>query len=235
MSIRAPEFSGKHFDNERLTLSTPSDFIQFNPVQLSDTVPENTAALREACTKLAARDLHASYENTDLIGSNGNVSIRRAHNGMSSGFVITATQLPSKENLAPEDCVHLETCAGGEAHYHGSKLPSSESIMHWHLFETFPAIQAIVHVHESNALLYSESNRSRWAELGIVESTQDIGGGTIEVGQATAETFTTESDYVILKNHRPDWDPGRTGTVILGRTLEEALNRTLEIHEVLKE
>ena len=230
MSIRAPEFSGKHFENERLTLSTPSDFIQFNPVQLSATVPENTTALREACTTLAERDLHSSYENTDLIGSNGNISIRRT-----SGFVITATQLPSKENLAPEDCVHLETCAGGEAHYHGSKLPSSESIMHWHLFETFPAIQAIVHVHESNALLYSESNRSRWAELGIVESAQDIGGGTIEVGQATAETFTTETSYVILKNHRPDWDPGRTGTVILGRTLEEALTRTLKIHEALKQ
>ena len=216
-------------------MSADRDFIQFNPVQLSDTVPEDTTALREACTTLAARDLHSSYENTNLIGSNGNVSIRRAHNGMSSGFVITATQLPSKENLAPEDCVHLETCAGSEAHYHGTQLPSSESIMHWHLYETFPAIQAIVHVHESNAQLYSESNRSRWAELGIVESAQDIGGGTIEVGQATAETFTTESSYVILKNHRPDWDPGRTGTVILGRTLDEALNRTLEIHEALKE
>ena len=216
-------------------MSAARDFIQFNPVQLSASVPENTTALREACTTLAAHDLHTGYTGTDLIGSNGNVSIRRAHNGMSSGFVITATQLPSKENLAPEDCVHLETCAGSEAHYHGTRLPSSESIMHWHLFETFPAIQAIVHVHESNALLYSEPNRSRWAELGIVESAQDIGGGTIEVGQATAETFTTETSYVILKNHRPDWDPGRTGTVVMGRTLDEALNRTLKIHEALKE
>jgi len=216
-------------------VSAARDFIQFNPVQLSDSVPENTTALREACTTLAAHDLHTGYTGTDLIGSNGNVSIRRAHNGMSSGFVITATQLPSKENLAPEDCVHLETCAGSEAHYHGTRLPSSESIMHWHLFETFPAIQAIVHVHESNTLLYSESNRSRWAELGIVESAQDIGGGTIEVGQATAETFTTETSYVILKNHRPDWDLGRTGTVVMGRSLGESLNRTLKIHEALKE
>jgi ribulose-5-phosphate 4-epimerase/fuculose-1-phosphate aldolase len=211
-------------------VSAARDFIQFNPVQLSATVPENTAALREACTTLAAHDLHTSYTGTDLIGSNGNVSMRRT-----SGFVITATQLPSKENLAPEDCVHLETCANGEAHFHGAKLPSSESIMHWHLFETFPAIQAIVHVHESNALLYSESNRTHWAKLGIVESAQDIGGGTIEVGKATAETFTTETSYVILKNHRPDWDPGRTGTVVIGRTLEEALNRTLDIHKALKQ
>ena len=230
MSIRAPGFCGEHFENENLTLSTPSDFIQFNPVQLSATVPENTTALREACTTLAAHDLHTSYTGTDLIGSNGNVSVRRT-----LGFAITATQLPSKENLAPEDCVHLETCANGEARFHGAKLPSSESIMHWHLFETFPAIQAIVHVHESNALLYSEPNRTRWTELGIVESAQDIAGGTIEVGQATAETFTTETSYVILKNHRPDWDLGRTGTVVMGRSLGEALNRTLKIHEALKE
>jgi ribulose-5-phosphate 4-epimerase/fuculose-1-phosphate aldolase len=211
-------------------MSADRDFIQFNPVQLSGAVPEDTTALREACTTLAAHDLHTSYTGTDLIGSNGNVSVRRM-----AGFVITATQLPSKENLAPEDCVHLETCANGDARFHGAKLPSSESIMHWHLFETFPAIQAIVHVHESNALLYSEPNRTRWAELGIVESAQDIGGGTIEVGKATAETFTTETSYVILKNHRPDWDPGRTGTVVMGRSLGEALNRTLEIHEALKE
>ena len=211
-------------------MSADRDFIQFNPVQLSGAVPEDTTALREACTTLAAHDLHTSYTGTDLIGSNGNVSVRRM-----AGFVITATQLPSKENLAPEDCVHLETCANGDARFHGAKLPSSESIMHWHLFETFPAIQAIVHVHESNALLYSEPNRTRWAELGIVESAQDIGGGTIEVGQATAETFTTETSYVILKNHRPDWDLGRTGTVVMGRSLDEALNRTLKIHEALKE
>ncbi|MBC8324379.1 MAG: class II aldolase/adducin family protein [Verrucomicrobia subdivision 3 bacterium] len=210
-------------------MSAAGEFIQFNPVQLSGTVPEDTTALREACATLAARDLHTSYTGTHLIGSNGNVSVRRA-----PGFVITATQLPSKENLAPEDCVHLETCAGGEARFHGPKLPSSESILHWHLFETFTAIQAIVHVHESNALLYSESNRARWPELGIVESTRDIGGGTLQVGQATAETFTTESDYVILKNHRPNWDLGRTGTVVLGRTLEEALERTLKVHEALK-
>ena len=230
MSIRAPGFCGEHFENKKLTLSTPSDFIQFNPVQLSATVPENTTALREACSTLADLDLHTTYSGTDLIGSNGNVSVRRT-----SGFVITATQLPSKHNLAPEDCVHIETCAGGEARFHGAKLPSSESIMHWHLFETFPAIQAIVHVHESNALLYSEPNRTRWAELGIVESAQDIGGGTIEVGQATAETFTTETSYVILKNHRPDWNPGRTGTVVMGRTLEEAVDRALKIHEALKQ
>ena len=207
----------------------PVALIQFTAKQLSKSVPEDTESLREACTILSASDLLTSYGGTDVIGSNGNVSERRA-----TGFIITATQLPSKKNLAPDDCVQIETYAVGEAKFHGVKFPSSESLMHGHLLETFPAIQAIVHVHESNNLLYSESGRARWTELGIVETAIDVGGGTLAVGEATAETFTDESLYVILKNHRPDWDLGRTGTVVMGRTLEAAVERTLAVHEGLK-
>jgi len=207
----------------------PTSLIQFTAKQLSESLPEDTASLREACATLSACDLLTSYEGTDVIGSNGNVSERRA-----TGFIITATQLPAKKNLAPDDCVQIETYAAGEAKFHGVKFPSSESLMHGHLHETFPAIQAIVHVHESNNLLYSESGRTRWTELGIVETAIDVGGGTLAVGEATAETFTDESLYVILKNHRPDWDLGRTGTVVMGRTLEAAVERTLAVHEGLK-
>ena len=207
----------------------PSALIQFTAKQLSESLPEDTASLREACATLSACDLLTSYEGANVIGSNGNVSERRA-----TGFIITATQLPAKKNLAPDDCVQIETYAASEAKFHGVKFPSSESLMHGHLLETFPAIQAIVHVHESNNLLYSESGRTRWTELGIVETAIDVGGGTLAVGEATAETFTDESLYVILKNHRPDWDLGRTGTVVMGRTLEAAVERTLAVHEGLK-
>ena len=208
-----------------------SVLTQFATKQLSESFPENTASLREACATLSAFDLLASYEDTDVIGSNGNLSERN----QKGGFVITATQLPSKQNLAPDDCVLIETCSGGMARYHGAKPPSSESLMHWHLFETFPTIQAIVHVHESNNLLYCESSRARWAGLGIMETAGDVGGGTIAVGEVTAEAFTDESFYVILKNHRPDWDLGRTGTVVMGQTLDEAVDRTLAVYKGLKE
>ena len=208
----------------------PTALIQFTAKQLSESLPEDTASLCEACATLSACDLLTSYEGTDVIGSNGNVSERRA-----TGFIITATQLPAKQNLAPDDCVQIETYAAGEAKFHGVKFPSSESLMHGHLLETFPAIQAIVHVHESNELLYSETGRARWAKLGIVETASDVGGGTTAVGEATAEAFANESLYVILKNHRPDWDLDRTGTVVIGRTLDEAVDRALAVHKGLKE
>ena len=207
-----------------------SSLIQFTAKQLSESLPKDTASLREACTTLSACDLLASYEGSNVIGSNGNVS-QRTQQG---GFCITATQLPSKQNLAPNDFVHIETHVDGEARFHGAKFPSSESLMHGYLFETFPAIQAIVHVHESNDLLYSETGRAHWSELGIVETARDVGGGTLAVGEATAAAFSDESNYVILKNHRPDWDLGRTGTVVMGQTLREAVNRTLAVHKGLK-
>ena len=67
-----------------------------------------------------------------------------------------------------------------------------------------------------------------------METASDVGGGTTAVGEATAESFADESLYVILKNHRPDWDLGRTGTVVMGRTLDEAVDRALAVHKGLK-
>ena len=208
----------------------PTSLIQFTAKQLSKSLPKDTASLREACATLSACDLLTSYEGADVIGSNGNNSERRA-----TGFLITATKLPSKQNLSGQDCVHIEPCDGGESRFHGAKPPSSESLMHWHLYETSPAIQAIAHAHESNELRYSETGRTRWAKLGIVETASDAGGGTTAVGEATAESFADESLYVILKHHRPDWDLDRTGTVVLGRTLDEAVDRALAVQKGLKE
>ena len=206
-----------------------NDFIQFKPVQLSETIPEGTASMSTACTELTECDLLSSYEGTSISGSNGNASKRQG-----AGFIITGTQLPSKQNLKPEDFVHIEKCAAGEAHFHGNKLPSSECLMHWHLYDNFPETQAIVHVHELNEILYSESGRNRWKELKIAETSADAGNGTIEVGSAAEETFNQGALYVILRNHRPDWDSHRTGAVILGNSLEQALKHTLNTHNALK-
>ncbi len=79
-------------------MSADRDFIQFNPVQLSGAVPEDTTALREACTTLAAHDLHTSYTGTDLIGSNGNVSVRRT-----SGFVTFKGKPRARGLRAPQN------------------------------------------------------------------------------------------------------------------------------------
>lgn len=209
-------------------MTSARDFIQFECREISRQIPANTAALAEACNTLAARSLLATYEGTDIVGSNGNVSQRGDH----GGFVITATQLASKQDLTSADFVHVEHWADHTVQYHGLRPPSSEALMHGYLYQQFPDITAIVHVHEANDFLYA--NPARWEALGVVETACDAGGGTIETGKITAATFRTATDYVILKNHRPDWDPHRTGAVILGATLQEAVARTLAIHQALQ-
>ena len=206
-----------------------SDFIQFNPVKVSDNIPENTSDLASICNELAAMDLLSTYSGTSVTGSNGNVSKRN-----DTGVTITATQLPSKENLEPSDFVTIEKCTQLDAYYHGSKLPSSECLMHWHLYESFPETEAIIHVHEPNELLYSDFSQKRWDELQIAETEQNAEGSTIEVGITAAETFTKGFLYVILKDHRPKWDLQRTGAVIMGKSLKEAHKRATTIHKALK-
>ena len=208
-----------------------ADFILFKHQFLSDELAPDVAALSQACDALSARDLLAPYTNGEFIGSNGNVS-QRSDQG---GFLITATQLRSKHGLGPEDFVRITNCeqtaASFTTHFHGAKLPSSESLMHWHLFESFPEITAIVHVHEFNDRLYGDP--ARWPELNIVETARPGVPGTIDLGEVAREAFAAPPHYVILKDHVPPWDPDRTGTVILGRTLDEAIERTLNTHEQL--
>jgi ribulose-5-phosphate 4-epimerase/fuculose-1-phosphate aldolase len=209
-----------------------TDFIQFDNRQLSDSLEPDVAALSQACDALAACGLLAPYESDEFTGSNGNLSVR--HPG--GGFVITGTQLPSKHGLGPADFVRIidysQTATGYTAQYHGTRLPSSESLMHWHLFESFPNVNAVAHVHEFNDRLYG--NPDCWAELKVVETARSGAPGTIDLGEVAREAFTDLAHYVILKDHVPPWDTHRTGTVALGQTLAEAVDRTLAIHEALK-
>ena len=207
-------------------------FVLFENHQLSDALVADINALSQACDAVAAHELLATYQSDKHIGSNGNISQRHPE----GGFLITGTQLPSKRGLSAEDFVHIteyaKTESGYTANYHGSRLPSSESLMHWHLFNSFPEINAVVHVHEFNDRLYG--NRELWGEFKVVETTRPGVPGTIDLGEVASEAFADIRRYVILKDHVPPWDQHRTGAVVLGRTLAEAVGRALFIHEVLQ-
>ena len=208
------------------------NFVLFENYQLSDALVPDVNVLSQACDAVAAHELLATYQSDEFTGSNGNISQRHSE----GGFLITGTQLHSKHGLGPADFVHIanysKTASGYTANYHGTRLPSSESLMHWHLLESFPEVNAIVHVHEFNDRLYG--NRELWPEFKVVETARPGVPGTIDLGEVAHEAFTDIGHYVILKDHAPPWDQHRTGTVVLGRTLAEAVGRTLFIHEVLQ-
>ena len=68
----------------------------------------------------------------------------------------------------------------------------------------------------------------------VPETDRSGAPGTIDLGEVAREAFADIGHYVILKDHVPPWDQHRTGAVVLGRTLAEAVGRALFIHEVLQ-
>ena len=218
-----------------------SELVKFSWEQMSPAPPSNaeTRALSVACDELDALDLLASYTPGNPVGSNGNVSVRANAN---AAMIVTATQLPNKRGLQPDDFVLLDRYTFdsadenvSRAYYSGSKLPSSESILHWDFYRKHANINAIVHVHENTELLYSPASRAAWERLGIIETARYGDAGTLDLPYSVEEVIEDLDQYVILKDHWPEWDKAHTGTVVFGESLEEAVNRAVEVHNGLRE
>ena len=217
-----------------------SELVKFSWEQISPTPPSiaETRPLCAACNELDALDLLASYAPGNPVGSNGNVSVRASDEG---AMVVTATQLPNKRGLQTDDFVRLDRYEFDEtnemlsrAYYSGSKLPSSESILHWYFYRKHSHINAIVHVHENTEMLYSSASRAAWERLGVIETARYGDAGTVDLPQSVEEVIEDLGQYVILKDHWPEWDKAHTGTVVFGESLDEAVNRAVEVHEGLK-
>ena len=217
-----------------------SELVKFSWEQMSPTPPTDseTRPLSAACAELDALDLLASYAPGNPVGSNGNVSVRANADG---AMIVTATQLPSKQGLRPDDFVLLEQYEFDEAdemvsraYYSGNKLPSSESILHWHFYRNHPHINAIVHVHENSDLLYSPTSRAAWKALKVIETTRYGDAGTLDLPHSVEEVIQDLGQYVILKDHWPEWDKAHTGTVVFGESLEAAVDRVVEVNEGLR-
>lgn len=218
-----------------------SELVKFSWERISPCPPaeSETRPLSEACDALDSLDLLASYTEGNPVGSNGNVSVRASNEG---AMVVTATQLPSKRSLKANDYVRLERYTFDEtnemlsrAYYSGEKLPSSESILHWQFYRKFPQIKAIVHVHENTDLLYSDRSREAWERLGVVETTRYGDAGTVDLPYSVEEVIEDLGQYVILKDHWPEWDKAHTGTVVFGESLNAAVERVIGVHEGLQE
>lgn len=217
-----------------------SELVKFSWEQISPTPPSDSEIrpLSAACDELDALDLLASYAAGNPVGSNGNVSVRASAEG---AMIVTATQLPNKRGLQPNDFVVLDryTFAPDDenvsrAYYSGSKLPSSESILHWHFYRKHARINAIVHVHENTELLYSPASRAAWGRLGVIETARYGDAGTVDLPHSVEEVIEDLGQYVILKDHWPEWDKAHTGTVVFGESLREAVTRVIEVNEGLR-
>jgi ribulose-5-phosphate 4-epimerase/fuculose-1-phosphate aldolase len=135
------------------------------------------------------------------IGTGGNISER-----MQGGILIKSggSRLCC---MKPEDVVFVSAVENNKVYFLGSKKPSSETMMHWYIYEKRKDINAIAHV-----------NAGPVDGKDIFVTPIEIAWGTKELGEDTSR-FLADRDVVMIKNH---------GVIAVGKTLYEATKKIIE-------
>ena len=144
----------------------------------------------------------------------GNLSFRSGE-----GFVITASGLSDKENLADDCFVYVKDYdqKTNTFYVEGTKKPSSESIMHHLIYRAFADVDAVFHGHSDLIVVYAE-------KLGLPVTGQEYESGTVELAEEVLKVADGHR-VVVLKNH---------GFVALGKTMREAGELALATLKVAK-
>ncbi len=148
-------------------------------------------------------------------GSCGNLSFR-LEDGKDS-FIVTGSRIGLKDAL-PDNCfvkvssVDLEK---GIVRAHGTKEPSSESMLHFAIYCRRKDVNAIFHGHSQEIL--SCVNKSK---IKIPETKREEPYGSIELLQSVLEVLDNEY-FLAMKKH---------GFISLGRTMKEAGEFALQIY-----
>jgi L-fuculose-phosphate aldolase len=179
--------------------------IRFNTVFVSDEISSDAKImeLKEWSKKFQKSGLTPEVEGNYT----GNLSFRSGE-----GFVITASGLKNKENLA-DDCFVMVKAYDEQTNtfiVEGKKKPSSESIMHHLIYETCEDVNAVFHGHNDLTVKYAE-------ELKLPVTRKEYESGTIELAKEVLKVLG-DKKMIVLKNH---------GFVSLGTTMKEAGEQSL--------
>jgi len=174
--------------------------IRFNLTFVSAQVPSDARIdeLKEWCERFQKAGLTPEFEGNYT----GNLSFRSKE-----GFVITASGLKSKQNLSNDCFVHVKSYdrQGNTVYAEGRKQPSSESVMHYLIYETRREVNAVFHGHNKAIIMNAE-------KLGFPVTEREHEPGTIALAEEALKALDNKN-LVVLKNH---------GFVSVGDTMEEA-------------
>ncbi len=166
-------------------------------------------------------ELFQEYELTPAHagGTSGNLSFRI--NANSNEFVITGAGLKHKNKLGNEHFVHVKSCdlLQKVVNVCGSRLPSSESMMHYAIYQTLPHVNAIFHGHHQGILSFAE-------KLNIPTTEFECQYGSIELINSIMLLIEQNVEFFIIKNH---------GFISLGSSMKHAGERALSMLEQYKE
>lgn len=145
--------------------------------------------------------------------SSGNLSFRVKNNS----FIITASSLKSKSNLKKDDFVLVKSCNLKRKLVYalGSKLPSSESMLHYAIYKKRKDVNAIFHGHfpsrefEEKLIDCAKLFRNK-IKIGFTKREEEF--GTLELVNSVLEVLN-KKNFIVMKNH---------GFLSLGRNMKEA-------------
>jgi ribulose-5-phosphate 4-epimerase/fuculose-1-phosphate aldolase len=144
----------------------------------------------------------------------GNISMRFA-----GGVAITSSGA-NLGILEEEEVVFVRCCSLDDhtVEYIGPNVPSSETFMHYQIYQSRPDAGAVVHAHDPATATLAAGE--------VKETAKEEPYGTLALATMACETFSRDERIIVLKNH---------GYVAIGGSLEEATDLIVATHRRLLE
>lgn len=148
-------------------------------------------------------------------GAFGNQSYRTGPDSL----IITKSGMIPEKDLAPDNYVHIERFDEESRTFlfRGTGDPSSESILHYSLYQEFPHAGAIMHGH-SKLLEHYAIN----LEIPVTSKFEPY--GTVELAESAVRLLQGKNDFILLKDH---------GFVAIGKDIDSTGNLVLDYYSKL--
>jgi len=145
-------------------------------------------------------------------GSYGNLSFRLKKG--KNEFVITGSRIGLKDCLTPECFVKVRDVdlKKGIVYASGSKEPSSESMLHYAIYNARPDINAIFHGHSGRILKFG-------LRMWLCYTSQERSCGTLSLVKEVLKVLD-RNFFIVMKGH---------GFLSLGKTIDEAGELSLSV------
>jgi L-fuculose-phosphate aldolase len=162
---------------------------------------------------------------TDLTdGTSGNISAR----SRDGATVLITPSARDYRLLTERDLIHVDLESGNAE---GRWKPSSEWRLHVAIYRARAEVNAIIHHHGTWASAVAVARKTipvfldEAADLGPIPTAPYAPSGSQELAEAISRELTKATNAVLLANH---------GAVAVGRDLQEAMRRALEVERLAK-
>jgi ribulose-5-phosphate 4-epimerase/fuculose-1-phosphate aldolase len=160
-----------------------------------------------------------SYGLTPIVEgrSMGNLSFR-LHEGFNE-FIITASGLGPKNDLSPECFVKVTKCDFNRrtVYVFGAKKPSSESLLHYRIYELRDDVNAIFHGHSEEILRGA-------TDANLIQTKRWHPHGSLRLVRSVEEVLN-KNNFIVMKGH---------GFLSLGGSMQEAGRQAIKILDIVK-